>query len=61
MIEILRVKEGELPDDKAELAQMKSALVQLAGVSEADARVQAMVAKADIERKENYKTIKSAR
>ncbi|MDG4813394.1 SurA N-terminal domain-containing protein [Hydrogenovibrio sp. 3SP14C1] len=61
VIEILRVKEGSLPDDKAQLAQMKSALVQLAGVSEADARVQAMVAKADIERKENYKTIKSAR
>jgi len=61
VIEILRVKEGALPDDKAQLAQMKAALVQLAGVSEADARVQAMVAKAEIQRKENYKTIKSAR
>ncbi|QBZ83117.1 Peptidyl-prolyl cis-trans isomerase D [Hydrogenovibrio crunogenus] len=61
VIEVSAVKEGSLPDDKAQLAQMKAALVQLAGVSEADARIKAMVAAADIERKENYKTIKSAR
>uniref|UniRef100_Q31GN2 Periplasmic chaperone PpiD n=1 Tax=Hydrogenovibrio crunogenus (strain DSM 25203 / XCL-2) TaxID=317025 RepID=Q31GN2_HYDCU len=61
VIEVSDVKEGNLPDDQSQLAQMKAALVQLAGVSEVDARIKAMVAAADIERKENYKTIKSAR
>lgn len=61
VIEVAGVKEGALPDDKAQVAQMKAALVQLAGVSETDARIKAMVAAAEVERKENYKTIKSAR
>lgn len=61
VIEVSGVKDGNLPDDKTQLTQMKAALVQLAGTSEAEARIKAMVAAADIERKENYKTIKSAR
>ncbi|PLA74913.1 peptidylprolyl isomerase [Hydrogenovibrio sp. SC-1] len=57
VLEVMDVKEGELPKQAASLSQLKSALVEVSSVAEADARVKAMVASAEVVIRDNYKTI----
>lgn len=59
IIELQEVKAGEMPKDAKTAQEMKKSLVNAFAVSEMEARISAMMAKAKIERKENYKTLKS--
>lgn len=57
VLEVVDVKEGELPKQAAAVSQLKSALVEVSSVAEADARIKAMVASADVVIRDKYKTI----
>lgn len=57
VLEVVDVKEGELPKQAAAVSQLKSALVEVSSVAEADARIKAMVASADVVIRDNYKSL----
>lgn len=57
VLEVMDVKEGELPKQADSISQLKSALVEVSSVAEADARVKAMVTAAEVTIRDNYKTI----
>lgn len=58
VIQVVEVKPGKLPEDVQVKAQLQKTVEQIFGGAEVDARLQAMMADADITRKENYKTLK---
>lgn len=57
VIELKAVKEGQLPEQKQAVSQLKTALVEVSSVAEVDARIKAMVAAAEVDVKQNYKTL----
>lgn len=57
ILEVTNVKEGALPKEASAVAQLQSALVEVSSVTEADARIKAMVASAEVEIRDNYKSI----
>lgn len=59
IIELQAVKDGQMPEDAPTRLQLDKALTEAVAVAEMQARVDAMLVKADIQRKENYKTLKS--
>ncbi|KUJ72150.1 SurA N-terminal domain-containing protein [Thiomicrospira sp. WB1] len=58
VIEVLGARTGEMPQAEETRTQLRTALTNLSATAEMQARLSAMVADADIHRKENYKTIK---
>jgi len=57
VLELTAVKEGALPEQKQAVSQLKSALVEVSSVAEVEARIKAMVASADVDVRQNYKTL----
>lgn len=57
VLEVVSIKEGALPEKASERSQLKSALLEVSSVAEVDARIKAMVAAADVNVRQNYKTL----
>ena len=58
VIQVVEVKKGQMPDNPELVNQIKQTVMQIMGDAEVEARVQAMVADAEVVRKDIYKTLK---
>ncbi|WP_019896463.1 SurA N-terminal domain-containing protein [Hydrogenovibrio halophilus] len=58
VIEVLGVRTGEMPEVDKTREQLTTALTNLSATAEVQARLSAMLSKAEVRRKDNYKTLK---
>jgi peptidyl-prolyl cis-trans isomerase D len=58
VIEVLGVRTGEMPEADKTREQLTTALTNLSATAEVQARLSAMLSKAEVRRKDNYKTLK---